>query len=158
MLFTGHAELNIDAKQRLAIPAKYRGQLKLKESEPFPWVCVPWSARVIRLYTEEMFEALASGEHDTLSPGEDQADWESTFFGLAERVEMDGAGRIAIPKLQLEITGLKNEVVLIGARNRLEIRDRAAWNATIPERFARLPALVEKIESSRRTTPRDASP
>ncbi len=148
MLFTGHAELTIDAKQRLAIPAKYRAQWD-EARDGKAWYCVPWPGGVLRLYTESRFAALAErGEH-TLTPGQDEADLEADLYGFAERVEMDSAGRIVIPRAHLELARLCTEVVVIGARNRLEVRDRAAWTATTAERFNKLPTLVARIESKR---------
>jgi len=152
VLFTGHAELNIDAKQRLAIPAKYRAQLS-PERDGLAWFCVPWSNGLLRIYTETTFTELSSKGDQTLATTEDQAEFEATLYGFAERIELDSAGRITIPKLHLQMTGLGTEVVIVGARNRLEVRDRNAWTATIPERFARLPSLVSKVEGQRQNAP-----
>lgn len=146
MLFTGHAELTIDPKVRLAIPAKYRSQWS-DERDGTAWYSVPWSARQIRLYTERAFEQMAARGTNSLTQDQDEADLDADLFGFAERLEMDSAGRITLPKIQLQMTQLGNDVVMVGARNRLEVRDRAAWTATIPERFARLPSLVSRVES-----------
>lgn len=155
MLFTGHSELTIDAKLRLQIPAKYRNAWD-ESRDGKAWICVPWPGGIVRLYTEACFEGLASqgatGGRATLTPDQDEADLEADLFALAERIEPDSAGRIALPRQHLELAGLGaggSEVVVIGARNRLEIRDRAAWQQTLSQRFARLPTLVAKIESRR---------
>jgi MraZ protein len=150
VLFTGHSEHTVDSKQRLAIPAKYRNQLD-PQRDGQAWYCVPWPGGVIRLYTEKRFEELADQGPESLIPGEEEADLEARFFGFAERLEMDGQGRVAIPKQHLEMTGLNSpEVVIVGARNRLEIRDRAAWKAGQQESFAKLPSLVARIEAKKR--------
>ena len=149
MLFTGHSEHTIDAKQRLAIPAKYRSQWDdLVDGKA--WYCVPWPGGVLRLYTEKTFERLAFSHEQTLTPSGDEADLEADLFAFAERLEMDKQGRVPLPKLHIELTGLKSEVVVIGARNRIEVRDRESWVATRADRFERLASLVEKIESERR--------
>lgn len=148
MLFTGHSDHAIDAKLRLAIPAKYRNQLT-PERDGAAWYCVP-AQGMLRLFTEKMFERLASDMGSTLFPGPDQADLEANFFSLAERLEMDAQGRIPLPKRHLELAGLglgggAQDVVIVGARNRLEVRDRAAWMAGEQERFTRLPELVSRM-------------
>lgn len=148
MLFTGHAELTIDAKQRLAIPSKYRGQWN-SERDGSAWYSVPWPDGSLRLYTEKRFEALAEQGEQSLTPGHDEAALESQLFGFAERIEMDSAGRITVPRSHLELAGLSSEVVMVGARNRLEVRDRSKWNQSLGERFAQLPALVARIEAKR---------
>lgn len=148
MLFTGHAELTIDAKQRLAVPSKYRNQWS-SERDGSAWYSVPWPDGSLRLYTEKRFESLAEqGEH-SLTPGQDEAALEAQLFGFAERIEMDSAGRITIPKSHLELAGLSGEVVMVGARNRLEVRDRAKWKQSLGERFAQLPTLVARIEAKK---------
>jgi transcriptional regulator MraZ len=152
VLFTGHSEHTIDAKQRLAIPAKYRSQWK-ESTEGKAWICVPWPGGVLRLYPEKTFELLADAQAQTLTPASDEADLEADLFGFAERIEMDKTGRISLPRSHLDLVALTTDVVVVGARNRLEVRDRTKWLASRAERFARLPSLVERIETSRRTQP-----
>lgn len=148
MLFTGQAEANIDQKERLAIPAKYRSQWQVaRDGEA--WMSVPWPGGVLRLYTENQFAALANQVRGTLAPDEDQATLDVTLFAAAERLEMDATGRVRIPKHQLELAGLAAEVMVAGARDRLEIHDRAKWRATERERFNALPSLVARIEAKR---------
>jgi len=149
VIFTGQAELVIDAKQRLAIPAKYRAQLE-QQNLSKAWVCVPWPGGVLRLYPESTFEALALGTGEsTITPGRDEAELDASLFGLAERLEMDSAGRVALPRHHLEHTRLAGDVVVTGARDRLEVRDRASWSASLAERFNALPELVARIQNKR---------
>jgi len=152
LLFTGHAELNIDAKGRLAIPAKYRSQWDVEKDGP-GWYCVPWPDGSLRVYTEQTFQRLADRDETSLTPDPDVAELEANFFGSAERVEMDSAGRITLPKLHVRLTGLPSEVVVVGARNRMEIRDRESWLRDEQARFNQLPALVTRVESRKRSTP-----
>ncbi len=150
MLFTGHSEHTIDAKLRLAIPAKHRALLDPK-LDGTVWYCVPWPGEALRLYPQRRFEVLAEQGEQTLLPDPDWAALEATLFGNAERLEMDAEGRITIPRLHLELAGLATpEVVVVGVRNRLEVRDRARWTAELRDRAARLPELVHRIEARRR--------
>jgi len=149
VLFTGFAELTVDAKGRLAIPAKYRGQWQ-PQRDGDAWFCVPWAeGRMLRLYTEGRFTQLAESASDSLTPASDVANLDADFYGLAERIEMDSNGRVILPRGLMELVGLSNEVVVVGARNRLEVRDRATWKASLQDRFTSLPRLVERIESKR---------
>ena len=153
MLFTGHSEHTIDAKLRLAIPAKYRARLD-PATDGVSWYSVPYPGGVIRLYTQARFETLAHNAPDSLTPGEDEAELEASLFGHAEQLEMDAAGRITLPRHHLDLAGLTSrDVVIVGARNRLEIRDRASWQAGAGARFARLPTLVARIEAKRSAPP-----
>jgi len=143
VLFTGHSLNSIDAKHRLSIPAKVRAQWK-EERDGAAWYCVPWPGGILRLYTEAAFTQMADRIEQSLMPAEDQASLDADIFSLAERLEMDAQGRISIPPAHLELTGLSGEVAVIGARNRLEVRDRSSWLDSQAERFQRLPSLVER--------------
>lgn len=150
MLFTGHSEHTIDPKSRLAVPAKFRNLLK-PERDGEAWYCVAWPDGSLRLYTERRFEQLAEQAEQTLTPDEVAAQFESVFFGLTERVEMDEKGRIPLPKMLMERVGLSpgTTVVIVGARNRLEIRRSDQWLAGLTENFAQLPSMVTRMEAKR---------
>ncbi len=152
MIFTGHAELTIDPKGRLAIPAKHRALLR-PERDGTAWYCVPWRKGLLMLFTEGRFMTLAERGDATLTPQGEQAGAEANYFGLTERVEMDSAGRIVLPRLHQELTGLHAEsgVVLIGAGPRLEVWEKSAWTQGLQQRFADLPGLMQRLESRGRS-------
>ena len=147
MLFTGWAELNIDAKGRLAIPARYRNLLGAEEKG---WFTIPWPDGSLRVYPERVFEELAGLIESSLLPDQDTAELELAFFGSAEREEMDSAGRITLPKRHIALAGLPSEVVVVGARHRLEVRDRSSWTGSDESRFRSLQTMVERTEAKRR--------
>lgn len=147
MTFTGNAEATIDAKGRLAVPAKFRNRLDA-ERDGKSWVCVPWPGGVLRVYTEREFERLASQGDSSLTPNNDLAELQATLYGMAETIEPDSAGRIAIPKQLQEICGLGSEVAVIGAKDRLEVHDRKTWQESMSKRFSELPLLVAKLNQS----------
>lgn len=165
MLFTGHAEVVIDAKQRLGIPAKYRA-LWDEKRDGKAWYCLPWTGGVIRLYSETQFVALAADfakrMDESITTDGDEAELESILFGMVERVEPDASGRIVVPWKHIEFTRVcgvsekgepltSGEVVVIGTRNRLELRNLSQWKQEEQERFAKLPTLIAKTEKARST-------
>jgi MraZ protein len=148
VLFTGQSEHSIDAKQRLAIPAKYRNQWDAAR-DGGAWICIPWPTGHLRLYTESTFAALAKQSDASLTPDEDLAELQTTLFGLAERLEMDSAGRINLPQQHLKLAGLSSEVSIVGAGDRLEVRSRGEWTSATQDRFQALPTLVQRIQQRR---------
>ena len=46
------------------------------------------------------------------------------FFASAEQVKLDGQGRVTIPQRLREDVGIEKDVVVLGARERMEIWDR----------------------------------
>ena len=145
MIFTGSAELTIDAKGRLAIPAKFRSLLR-PERDGTAWYCVPWRKHLLMLFTEARFQELAEKGPATLMPPAQQAEAQADYFGFTERLEVDSAGRINIPQLHLELTELGKDVVMVGAGPRLEVMDRATWQKDLRDRFSKLPGVMQKLE------------
>ncbi len=152
MLFTGQFEHTIDAKNRLAIPAEIRARWEPRRHGT-TWFAVPWTGSVIRLYTETAFGERAGAGELTLTPDEDEAELQATLFGLARQLDVDASGRIRLPEEMLELTGLGAEVVLVGAGDRLEIRDRVSWRESKAQRLAQLPDLMKRISSKRHGSP-----
>ena len=148
MLLTGEYEHTIDAKHRLAIPAEVRARWR-PEEDGAAWFAVPWRPGLIRLYTERSFHDRATNRPLTLTPDEDEAELQATLFGLSARLEIDSAGRVRLPEDMLTLVSLPTEVVLVGAGDRLEIRDRAEWRKSRQSRLAQLPELMQRITARR---------
>jgi DNA-binding transcriptional regulator/RsmH inhibitor MraZ len=173
MIFTGFSELNIDSKQRVALPAKFRSQFDLefqtlldeerrvrgapldpseldrKARESRIWCVTPTSGRGLILVPLAVFRRLASRREGTLTPSLERVEEDTSLFGLTEQIEQDSAGRLTVPKWQLDQSGLSSEVVMVGSGYRLEVKDRATWMAQLPDRCRRLePSAAPKSPTS----------
>lgn len=146
MLFTGVSEHTLDAKFRLAVPAKYRNQWSV-ERDGQAWFSLPWPTGHLKLYTEAGFTTLAKAGIQTLTPDADAADLELALYSLAERLEMDAQGRLVIPKKHLEMAKLAGSVAVVGARNHLQVHDLKTWTAGENNRFQSLPFLAERVNA-----------
>lgn len=144
MIFTGHAELVIDGKQRLAIPAKYRARLTA-EKDGTAWYCVPYGQSRLMLYTEKRFEEISEQGAFTLTPDARERERASTFYGMTERIEPDSAARIVIPRLHREVAKLGDDVVMVGCGKYLEVWDKGEWDATFLPKFKDMPALAKEL-------------
>lgn len=144
VLFTGQYEHTIDAKNRLAIPSDIRSRWSEKLHGTC-WYATPVKPGLIRLYTEKAYEERASATPKTFTPDEDESDLQVSFFAFSERLEIDSAGRVRFPDGLLESVSLTPEVILVGAGDRLEVRDRATWHAERAERLKNLPNLMKKV-------------
>lgn len=153
MPFTGQAEASIDAKQRLALPAKFRARWN-PERDGSTWFCLPWPQdAVLRLYTETQFNSMRVGRglgDDSLTPTQDLADLESAIYGNTEQLDLDANNRVRLPAWHLELVGMPRDVMVVGAGNRLEIRSREAWMSERERRFRDLRHLVERVEQQQR--------
>jgi len=162
MIFTGFSELTIDAKQRVALPSKFRSQfdlefetqldeerrqrggqgpdekeLTLRQREARIWCVSPVAGRGLVLVPLSVFRRLASRRDGTLTPSRARQEEDASVFGLTEQIEQDSAGRLTIPKWQLDQSGLATEVVMVGSGYRLEVKDRVKWMAELSDRCRR---------------------
>jgi transcriptional regulator MraZ len=145
--FTGQAQANIDAKQRLAIPAKFRNRWD-PDRDGSTWFCIPWpQTGSLRLYTQKMHnELIASGRRDpSLTPNADQAELDVILHSATEEVDIDANNRIRLPAWQIEHLGLPREVIVLGAGDRLEIRARDEWLSEFNDRLAKMSELASKL-------------
>ena len=132
MIFTGTFDLQIDNKNRLAIPSEVRTLVQKYDDEHnekpvFLYVCFGDDNSSLCLYTKEGFEKRAAELDNSSRPAEEVLEYERMMYSLSKYVEVDKTGRILVPKDLVELAGLTSEVVMLGAKDHLEIRDRAAW-------------------------------
>lgn len=155
MIFTGEHEHTIDSKQRVAIPSAIRARLDPKEhGEAFYLVTGPNG--VLWLWTEREFEAIAARLERSLMPSEESLDFDEVTFPDATRVELDKVGRIRIPERMLSKSGLGQNVLIIGMRDHLELRDPAEWEKSREEREARRREIYLRARKASQRERRDS--
>lgn len=119
-MFLGEYEHTIDAKARLALPARFRGQLENGA------VLSKGMGRCLSVYTlarwEEKSAALVEGKSD-----EQLRDFERRIYPSASEVELDSQGRLVLPAKLRAYAQLSNEVTIAGVRDHIEIWDRQSW-------------------------------
>ncbi len=120
-MFLGEYEHTIDAKGRLAVPAKFRAQMDRGA------VISKGMGTCLSVYTMERWDEksaeLASGK-----TSDDLRDFERRIYPSASEVELDSQGRMVIPAKLRNYAGLASEVT------HFEIWDRTAWQ-TYQERL-----------------------
>ncbi len=116
-MFIGEYSHSIDPKKRLAVPSKFRTELKNKV------VITRGLDKCLFVYPIKVWEDLA-GKLGTLPVGESAT---RSFIRLqlagAVDCEIDKQGRILVPDYLKEYASLKKNVVIAGLFNRLEIWD-----------------------------------
>ena len=115
---TGTNQHNIDAKGRLAIPAKLREELGdtfYVTIGPDPCLTIYSNTSWSRL--TERFDQLPYSKARALRP----------LFSNAVKCEPDSQGRILIPQKLRDYAHLKKDVSVIGVSSRAEIWDTETW-------------------------------
>ena len=136
--FRGTFDYTLDAKNRLTVPARFRaalaeGVVMAKGTEP----CVV-------LWAPEDYDAFTGSILETFHPfSEEREKLERFYASSSQDADLDSAGRIGVPPFLMQHAGLSKDVVVIGARNRIEIWDRSRWNDVDDE----LVADVREIRS-----------
>lgn len=119
-MFLGEYDHTIDAKGRMAVPAKFRTQIDRGA------VISKGMGTCLSVYTvqrwEEKSAELASGKTT-----DELRDFERRIYPSASEIELDGQGRMIIPAKLRAYAGLGNEVTVAGVRDHFEIWDRTAW-------------------------------
>ena len=120
-MFIGEYSHSVDPKKRLALPAKFRGELGNRV------VVTRGLDRCLFVYPMKVWEEIAS-KLGNLPVGESGT---RSFIRLmlsgAVDTELDSQGRVLLPEYLKNDAGLKKEVTIVGIYNRLEIWDEDAW-------------------------------
>jgi MraZ protein len=137
-MFQGGANLNLDAKGRMMVPARHRDALQVQcegrlTLTKHPDGCLLMFPRPVWETHREKIAAL---------PMQARA-WQRIFLGSAMDVEMDGAGRLLIAPELRTAARLEKEVALIGMGSHLEIWDAATLAQKEAEAIAQgMPASI----------------
>lgn len=115
----GEYKHSIDAKGRLAIPAKLRDEL----GERF--TVTKGLDGCLAIYPEREWEGLE--ERIRALPMSKSRDLQRFFFSAAFDAELDAQGRILLPANLRQYAALVKEATIIGASNHAEIWDSAKW-------------------------------
>jgi MraZ protein len=120
-MFLGEYSHNIDDKNRLAIPAKFRAELKQGA------VITRGLDNCLFLFTKNDWQILVDKILQLpLSQANARSFSRMMLMGAME-VELDKLGRILIPDYLKQFAILKKKVVVGGVLNRIEIWDETKW-------------------------------
>ncbi len=133
-MFQGAAALNLDAKGRMAVPARHRDALvALGEGR---LVVTAHPHRCLLLYPQPAWEPIRAQILAAPSLQVESAMVRRLLVGFAEDVELDGAGRLLISPSLRQYAGLEKEIWLIGQGRHFEIWSAAGWQAQQDAIFA----------------------
>jgi MraZ protein len=124
--FRGIAQLVLDAKGRLAIPARHRDALANGSSR---LVVTADPSRCLLLYPLAAWEPIQARLMRLSSFDARTRGLQRLLVGHADDVEIDAAGRILVPPPLREYARLDKHVVLVGQGRKFELWDHAAWQS-----------------------------
>lgn len=121
-MFVGQYSHNIDAKGRLAIPVKFR--LELKKA-----VVTKGLDNCLFLYPKKEWDEMAKKLAALPVSKSNTRAFSRLMLAGAMEVEFDKQGRIILPEYLRQFAGLTKNTIVAGLYNRLEIWDEDKWNA-----------------------------
>lgn len=125
-MFRGLTAIQIDAKGRLSIPARYRTVL-LDQAENTVVVTIDTEQPCLLLYPTPRWLEIETKLEQLSSFHPASRRIQRLLMGHATDVELDNQGRILLPPLLREYAGLGKTAMLVGQGKKFEIWDDMKW-------------------------------
>ncbi|MCD4705712.1 division/cell wall cluster transcriptional repressor MraZ [bacterium] len=138
-MFIGEYKHNIDDKARLAIPTKFRNELKKGA------VVTRGLDNCLFLYTKEEWKKLADKLSALPFSQANSRAFARLMLAGAMDVKIDKQGRIILPDYLREFSKIKKKVIIAGLYSRLEIWDEETWNKYKTETEKQSSEIAEKL-------------
>ena len=123
--FIGRYEHSLDAKGRVILPVKFR--------TPFErgGFLSQFHDGCVALWTPEEFERQLEQMQQSAEQSREERNLARVWAGGSAEVEVDKAGRMPIPSYLRSFARLENEVLVIGAIDRVELWSPAVWQEKV---------------------------
>lgn len=125
--FYGEYQFIMDTKNRVFIPSKFRDEIK-KENSKKLMITIGLDG-CLYLFPQSSWNELLKNNMEIfrLENKEEERAFKRFFFSNASDVEIDEQGRILISNSHKNYAGIKKEVVIIGAGNKIELWSKERW-------------------------------
>ena len=126
-MFRGIAQLTLDIKGRLAVPARYRDELLARCGGHL--VITADADRCLLVYPLPEWELIQQKLESLSNLDPRVRKMQRRLIGRAVDTEMDAAGRLLVPPPLRQYAQLNKDVVLVGQSNKFELWNEEQWNA-----------------------------
>ena len=125
-MFRGVQHINMDAKGRLAIPARQREPL-LEQCAGAIVVTIDTQSTCLAIYPLPVWELIEQKMQTLPSLHAGVKRFQRLVMGYATDVQLDGNGRMLLPPSLREYARLEKKLVLVGQGNKLELWSEDLW-------------------------------
>ena len=144
----GTYECKSDAKGRIMLPAALKKQLSPVMQEGFVIKRSVFND-CLEMYPMKEWDIMASQVNKLNRFIKKNIDFIRSYMSGLKVVEVDGAGRILIPKNLIVFAGIDKEIVLTASVNVIEIWDKKQYESTIKETLKDFGKLAEEVMGNR---------
>ena len=127
-LLLGTYTPKIDAKGRVALPAKFRSQLGQG------LVMARGQERCVYLLPFDEFRRIASQIQRTSVGNKAAREYLRVFLSGAVDQEPDKQGRVVVPQMLRDYANLGSDIVVIGVGTRAELWNKDAWESYLAQK------------------------
>ena len=135
LLLTGEYQHVVDAKSRVLISNKLRGQIDSDEHGS-NFYLVLGANGILCLYPEKYFEQIVLAVAPETSAPDEAVAFERISFALASKVELDNQGRLLLNERLRKRAGLKEQITLVGVRDHIELWNSKNWEQYLTDHMA----------------------
>lgn len=142
-MFYGAHEHSIDRKGRLIIPAKFRELCKEHLVERL--YLTRGLDGCLFLFTEEEWRLMENRFKSVPFTRAEGRQFNRLFFSGASDVMPDAQGRILVPRDLKEYAQMKQDVIVVGVSNRIEVWAKERWKAFTDTTLPQFEDVAEKF-------------
>lgn len=135
MNFSGYHPYTMDAKGRVAVPARFRDQMSPEDASELRLTLSVSNPQHLKLYPRTAWATLQERIESIDNAHQRQA-FRRHIVGGAHLVGFDVQGRILVPPQLREKAGLAGDVVIVGEGDHVQFWAPAAWDAAYGEALA----------------------
>lgn len=125
-MFRGVQHINMDAKGRMAIPAKQR-EVLLSKFDGQMVATIDTQTQCLLIYPLPFWEDLEKRIAELPSMNTAARQFQRLVIGYASDLELDSNGRVLLPASLREYAGLEKKLVLVGQVDKLELWSEKLW-------------------------------
>jgi len=133
----------IDEKNRISLPAKFRKEMGKKI------IITPGLDKCLFVFNlkqwQKVVQKLSDSDSELSFLKADQRNFNRLMFGQAADVEVDAIGRILIPEILKSRIKVKNQAVMVGVEDRVEIWNERDWQVAKAKGEKAAEELAEKL-------------
>ena len=144
-MFRGVNTISLDAKGRMAMPARYRDML-MEQYSGHLVATIDMGGKCLLLYPIDEWEVVQAKLEalPNFKPKSRLA--QRVLIGHAADLEMDGSGRILLPQILRDRARLDKQIALVGQGKKFEIWNGDSWDSLTDSLFADAESQEELTE------------